>query len=113
MNRIEKIKILDELFSELETHIWFTEDEAEQSRLKNQIAKIGNFESLHTAWRKRQRVRDYLKTANKNVITIIEDDGSTWVQNSLQWRIENGHLTKEEFEIMQMDGIFSLTLLSK
>ena len=99
MNRLEKIKALDELFFNLQTHICF-ENELEQIKLKNKIAKFGNFESLHTAWRKREDRRYWLDRARESEVTIVEANGSEWIQNALEWHIERGRISKKDFELM-------------
>lgn len=99
MNRLEKIKVLDELFFNLQTYICF-ENELEQIKLKDQIAKFGNFESLRTAWRKREDRRSWLDRARESEVTIVEADGSEWIQNALEWRIARGEISKKDFELM-------------
>jgi hypothetical protein len=104
MNRLEKIKVLDELFFNLQTHICFaeiTETKSEQIKLKDQIAKFGKFESLHSAWRKREDRRSWLDRARESEVTIVEADGSEWVQNALEWHIESGRISKKDFELMR------------
>jgi hypothetical protein len=107
MNRLEKIKILDELFFNLETHIWFTEDTSEQIKLKDQIAKFGKFESLRAAWRKREDRRAWLKRASEYDIIIEELDGTTRKQNRLEYEIERGNISKKDFELISNDAFFS------
>jgi hypothetical protein len=107
MNRLEKIKILDELFFNLETHIWFTEDTSEQIKLKDQIAKFGKFESLRVAWRKREDRRAWLKRASEYDIIIEELDGTTRKQNRLEYEIERGNISKKDFELISNDAFFS------
>lgn len=99
MNRLEKIKVLDELFFNLQTHICF-ENESQQIKLKDQIAKFGKFESLHSAWRKRQDRLSWLNRARESEVTIVEADGSEWIQNALEWRIARGEISKKDFELM-------------
>jgi antibiotic biosynthesis monooxygenase (ABM) superfamily enzyme len=99
MNRLEKIKALDVLFFCLQTHICF-ENESEQIKLKDQIAKFGKFESLHAAWRKREDRRYWLQRASESEVTIVEADGSEWIQNALEWHIECGRISKKDFELM-------------
>ena len=106
MNRLEKIKILDELFFNLETHIWLTEDTSKQIQLKDQISKFGKFESLHAAWKKREDRRAWLKRASEYDIIIEEPNGTTRKQNRLEYEIERGNISKKDFELISGHAFF-------
>jgi len=69
MNRLEKIKILDELFFNLETHIWFTEDTSEQI---NDII----IEELDGTTRKQNRLKYEIERGNisKKDFELISND---------------------------------------
>lgn len=100
MNRLEKIKILDDLFFEMEIHELFTEDKIEQARLKLLIERFGNFDRLRKARNDREFRRDWLRRARDGEITIEAIDGTTRQQNRLEYEIEKGNISENDFELM-------------
>jgi hypothetical protein len=100
MNRIQKLKLLDDLFLALETHELLTYDLAEQDQLRQKISILGDFNRLKTARDQRQSRRRWLERAAETDIQVEQLDGSIRIQNRLEYEIERGHISKDDHELM-------------